>query len=162
MIQYIRKASTIKKDGKRGTRMIVIICFGIFGLIISAVLAGMYLIFTKFHRLTAKTYAKLTKIKHIRNVRVSSGFPGSRSWIAKHYTKSIHIYTVGNKTYKIRDHHLSTPKQVPTSIKVIYIKKLPFIRCIDTPENINQEIYFALSIAVAFFSALFFLLAILI
>ena len=137
--------------------MVCILLFGIFGLSVSIAFAGFYLIFSRFEKLTGKTYAKLTKTKHMGNVRVTDRL-SRRSWIEKHYTKSIHIYTVNNRSYKIRDSHFSTPKKVASSIKIIYIKMFPMLHYIDDPYHLGKDGYSLISILLAFPSILFILL----
>ena len=123
--------------------MIIVTLIGILFLVIFLAMFGTFLVFRRFENLTAKAYARLTKTKYQKNVsfRVSP----RRYSIAKHYTRSVYIFTVNGKSYKARCHDLQTPKQIPSSLKIVYIKKLPFLFYVNEEYYNGAEVYLLIS-----------------
>ena len=73
----------------------------------------------------ANAYGKLEKTKSKKNVWVRKDRTVGSGKIEPHYTEYVYNYTVGSKSYRISDFGLVTPRQLPRSPRIVYLKQIP-------------------------------------
>lgn len=127
-------------------------------------LAGFAMNFTAWYVLrkspekVGRVGAKLDLVKHKKDVMVKAGL--NSSGVIKDLTKGTYIYTVGDKTYRIRDDFIGTPRQTPRHVPVVYWKAFPRFAFIDTLESLSDMRYFFRAMLCLMFSADTFILVI--
>lgn len=91
------------------------------------------IIFDFVKRLTGRTRGTLVHTKHKRNVTLYSRYGGET--FIPHLTFARYFYTVGQRSYSVRDFYIGTPRQTPFYVSVLYIKHFPRFSYVrgDTP-----------------------------
>ena len=99
-------------------------CLGIAGL-----LFGVQFTFSRRPKSIAKTAGILRETNYKQNV--TRHYTRGRSIFIKHLTKARYVYNVDGVEYSLRTEHLSTKRQTPKFLPVIYIKRFPRFAYID-------------------------------
>ena len=108
----------------------ILIVIGVLGLLLAGALLAVELVFSRYPQYTAKTVGYLKNVKHQRDVTLGGGRYGRETFV-KHLSHGTYFYYVNNKTYRIKDMHVGTPRQMQRRISVQYLKRFPFLSYID-------------------------------
>jgi hypothetical protein len=113
-----------------------------------------YYIFEKHPKKTKKVGAILQDAVQKDNVRVG-GYRGTRSLFVKHLTKAVYAYTVEGKTYYIKTtHYLTTKRQTPKFVPVVYLTTHPKYAYIDDLTSSGEMEYLLYGILYFFWAML--------
>lgn len=83
-------------------------------------------VFFAFPKTRGVTLGKLDSTKHKKNVRMrNTPYKSHETVVVPHYTRFVYTYTVAGKTYRISGAARKTPKQLPYSPRIVYLKKCP-------------------------------------
>lgn len=110
---------------------IILIVISTIGIVFAGLLIAVDFVFAKRPQYTEKTVGYLKNVKHQRDVRMGGGRYGGRELYVKHLSHGTYFYYVNNKTYRIKDMHVGTPKQMQRRVSVRYLKSCPFLSYID-------------------------------
>jgi hypothetical protein len=127
-------------------------------LFISIINLSAYTIFERFPHLTAKIGATLQDTIHKKNVRLRTK---NSSFFVKDLTKGLYVYYVNGKYYKVKETHLfCTEKQAPYMIPIVYIKRFPRLRYINTIGSFSKTEFLINGLLSAFTSIMFFVMVV--
>ena len=99
-----------------------------------------YVIFEKYPKKTKMVGAILQEAEQKNNVRVGL----CRSFFVRHMTKAVYAYTVEGKVYYIKTtHYLTTKRQTPKFVPIVYITTHPGFAYIDKL-GVGSEMDYAL------------------
>lgn len=142
----------------------VLIVIGILLLAIAAMFAAVYFTFEKAPDKTARVMGWLKDTTHKKDVTVygknAPYSPIITTSFVKNMTKGVYVYTVGDKSYKVRDTSFGTPRQMQKNVSVIYLKKFPRVAYIDRLGSDGTFTYELGAILTGFFGIAFIILAI--
>lgn len=106
----------------------ILIGIGCFLFLLSTAFFTVSIILNHFSMQTGRTRAVVKNQKHRKNVALYMQrfykAPPTRVGTIKHLTRGTYEYTVGQKTYTIRENFIGTPRQAPIFITVVYLKKV--------------------------------------
>ncbi|MBE6558981.1 MAG: hypothetical protein E7661_08270 [Ruminococcaceae bacterium] len=112
-----------------------------------------YIIFEKYPKKTKKVGAILQDAVQKNNVRVGI----RRPVFVKHMTKAVYAYTVEGKLYYIKTtHYLTTKRQTPKFVPVVYITTHPRYAYIDDLTSSGEMEYLLFGIFFAAVSLMLF------
>lgn len=122
---------------------IIFIGIAILLLLFACIFATAYYAMERKQDKTGKAMGRLQDTKHKKDVTIY-GKSLDRGWtkiFIRHLTKGVYLYTVHGKTYKIRDTHFGTPRQMPQIVSVVYPKAFPKLAYIDPLTSLGAFSY---------------------
>lgn len=127
-----------------------LIGIGCFLFLLSTAFFTVSIILNHFSMQTGRTRAVVKNQKHRKNVALYMQrfykAPPTRVGTIKHLTRGTYEYTVGQKTYTIRENFIGTPRQAPIFITVVYLKKFPGIAYISGETSLSNLRYLPVAV----------------
>ena len=122
---------------------IILIGIAILFLLFACIFATAYYAMEHKQGKTGKVMGRLRDTKHKKDVTIygKTLHGGWTQTFIRHLTKGVYLYTVHDKTYKIRDTHLGTPRQMPQIVSVVYLKAFPKFAYIDALTSLGAFSY---------------------
>lgn len=124
--------------------MLTLFILGFCLFFLSAIYFTAYHVLNKCPKKTGRVKAELkhTKLKKDVMTKMSVYETDPEAGVIRNLTKVTFQYTVGEKTYKVRDDFIGRPRRVPRRVSVVYWKRFPRFSYVDKLYSLSDFRYF--------------------